>query len=153
MPYNIDLDLALPKIRAAGRKQVFEILATEIGRAIGCAPRALYDVLSENESHEPSGMGNGVAIPHLKLPTLPAPFLALATLDSAVDFNALDGKPVDIVCVVLSPAGNGPLHLRELSRVSRLFNNKELRDKIRDARDSDIMARLFTDPEGWLVAA
>lgn len=153
MPYNIDLNLALPKIRAAGRKQVFEILATEVGTAIGCAPRPLYETLIESEDLEGSGIGNGVAIPHLKLPGIAAPFVALVTLENPVEFDTPDGRPVDVVCLVLSPANNGPLHLRELSRVSRLFNNAELCSKIRDTRDSDIMARLFTDPEGWLIAA
>ena len=153
MSCNVDLHLALSKIKASDRKQVFEIFAIEIGKILGCAPRSLYEALNQNESREGSGMSHGVAIPHMKMPGLPAPFIALATLDRPVEFNALDGMPVDIVCMVLSPISSGPLHLRELSRVSRLFNNAELCDKLRDTNDSNVMARLFTNPEGWLVAA
>ena len=145
--------MALPKIRAANKKQVFEILATEVARETGCAPRDIYNALLEKESIAGSGIGGGIAIPHAKLNCIQQRVITLMTLDTPVDFDALDGAPVDMVCFLASPESHGPVHLSTLSRISRLLNNAELCSKIRGTRDKEAVAELFANPEGWLIAA
>lgn len=153
MPYNVSLDMALPRIRAASRKQVYEILSEKAGASLGAAPRDIFNALTAHESDSPAGIGGGIAIAHLKMKGLGNSFFLLATLETPADFDALDGAPVDIVCLLLSPEENGPVHLQALSRISRLLNNTDLCGKLRDAQSEDMMAEIFANPDGWLIAA
>lgn len=152
MPYNIQTDIILPKIKAANRKQVFEILAGEIAKKIHLDKKQLIGALIEKEIKSSSGTGDGVAIPHLKLPGLQGRFIALVTLKDGVDFKAVDDKPVDIVCLLLSPEED-LLHLRGLSRISRMFKNKDLCQRLRETDDIIVIEALFDNPEEWSIAA
>ena len=98
-------------------------------------------------------MSNGVAIPNLKLKSLRIPLTLLTILDKAVPFHPEGTQTADIICTVLSPEHYGPLHLRKLSRLSRMFKGKELCNRIRDAKDADTIRSLLHSPEGWMVAA
>ena len=79
-----------------------------------------------------TGVGNGIAIPHGKLPKLDKLFGLFARLDRPVDFEALDGQPVDLVFLLLAPEGAGADHLKALARVARLL--RERRDVAQAAR-------------------
>ena len=153
MSRDIQLNLALPLTRAASRKQVFEILASEVGQRTGCQPRDVYNALVEKEEIARSGIANGVAIPHVRLACIQQRFITLMTLERPVDFEAPDGQPSDLVCFLASPESEGPVHLSDLSKISRLLNNTELCGKLRGTRDKDAVTELFANPEGWLIAA
>ncbi len=153
MPYNIQANIVLPRIKAASQKQALAILASEIAARINCSEELLLDGLIDKEEGSSSGTGDGVAIPHLKLSGIQGRFIALATLDTPVDFNAVDNKPVDVVCILLSPEQDGPVHLRGLSRISRMLKNKELCQRLRETDDKVVIQSLFDDPEGWSIAA
>ena len=153
MPYNIQADIILPEIRAAHQKQALGILASEIAAQTQCSGALMLDHLLEKEMKSSSGIGDGVAIPHLKISGLKQRLVVLATLHTPVDFKAIDDKPVDIICTLISPEEDGPIHLRGLSRISRLFKNKRLCQRIRETDDAATIQSLFNDPEGWLLAA
>jgi PTS system nitrogen regulatory IIA component len=153
-PLNIRVDAVLPKIKAAGKKQVFETLAaTEMAGKSFCPPRLLYSHLTEQERIGASAIGDGIAIPHLQLPDIAARFIVLASLEEPVDFDAPDGKPVDLVCMLLSPKSDGPIHLRGLSRISRILKDDALCMKLRAAGNADEMHAVLMNPDGWLLAA
>lgn len=153
MPYTIEFNQILPNIHCMNRKQALSEIATRISRAIDCDDSAFLERLLENEGRDSSACGDGVAIPHLKIKGLPGRFVALATLDRPVDFEADDGQGVDIICVLLSPERDGPIHLRGLSRITRMFKNETLRDNLRGTKDADAIRSLLINPEGWLLAA
>lgn len=153
MPYNIQLHLALPRVKAGTRKQAFEILAGQVCKKIGYPAVVIFNALMAHERVSTSGIGNGVAIPHLRLERIQKRFIALSTLQNPIDFNASDNMPVDVICLLLSPESDGPIHLRGLSRISRLLKNQDLIDRIRETRDADIIVDLFANPEGWVMAA
>lgn len=153
MSYNIQADLILPKIKVTSQKQALTVLTQKIAAQIHYPQPLLFSHLMDREIQSSSGTGEGVAIPHLKLPNLQKRFVALATLSAPVDFKAVDGQPVDIICILLSPEQDGPLHLRGLSRISRLFKNKELCQKLRETGDEPVIQTLLGSPEGWLLAA
>ena len=87
-----------------------------------------------------TGVGNGIAIPHGKLPKLDKLFGLFARLDRPVDFEALDGQPVDLVFLLLAPEGAGADHLKALARVARLLRDPEVARKLREfaRRRSDL---------------
>ena len=68
-----------------------------------------------------TAVGNGIAIPHGKMPNLTRLFGLFARLDRPVDFEALDGQPVDLIFLLLAPEGAGADHLKALARVARLL--------------------------------
>ena len=113
----------------------------------------LLDCMMDKEKDATSGVGHGVAIPHLKLSGIDKPFTALVSLNNALDFEAPDNKPVDLVCLVISPESDGPLHLRRLSRISRMLHNESLHEKICETDDADAIHALFMAPEEWMMAA
>ncbi|MEM7617864.1 MAG: PTS sugar transporter subunit IIA [Pseudomonadota bacterium] len=153
MPYNIQIDAAIPNIKAMNKEQVFKALIDRISKDIGCSAKMLFDRLMEREQLSMSAIGQGVAIPHLKTDGLRDRYVAVATLSNPIDFGAIDGEAVDLIGVILSPSSHGGLHLRGLSRISRLLKNEELCQKLREAQDEDTLKSLFSNPQGWLLAA
>lgn len=153
MSYTIQIDAAIPNLKAANKQQVFRALAQRAAQDMGCSQDMLVERLMEREEQSNAGIGDGVAIPHLKAHGIPRRFVIIANLINPVEFGAIDDQPVDLVCMLLSPSSHGGLHLRGLSRISRLFKNKELCQKLREAHDEDTMRALFLNPDGWLLAA
>jgi PTS system nitrogen regulatory IIA component len=93
-----------------------------------------------------TGVGNGIAIPHGKLPNLAKLFGLFARLERPVDFEALDGQPVDLVFLLLAPAGAGADHLKALARVARLLRDPDIASKLRDSRDAEAIYAVLAMP-------
>jgi len=85
-----------------------------------------------------------VAIPHGKLPKLGKLFGLFARLARPVDFEALDGQPVDLVFLLLAPEGAGADHLKALARVARLLRDSEVARKLRESRDVESLYAVLT---------
>ena len=153
--FNRDLhfDAILPRIKASSTKAVLQELSAAAAQHLNVSQEKLYELLMEQEEKSASGMGEGLAIPHLQVTGARTHFVALATLDTAVDFHAVDNQAADLVALVISPKIDGPLHLRRLSRISRLLSNTELHGKLCEAKDKDAIETLLMHPEGWLMAA
>lgn len=99
---------------------------------------ALLDQLQQREGLTSTGLGDGVALPHPRKPSpqfSPEPFVALAHLPTAVDWNALDGKPVHTVLMLLNPSPE--VHLKILSRLAFLLRDSEFQQLLADAADFD----------------
>ena len=91
-------------------------------------------------------MGHGIAIPHGKLAKLNKLFGLFARLDRPVDFEALDGEPVDLVFLLLAPEGAGADHLKALARVARLLRAPEIARKLRESRDAETLYAVLALP-------
>jgi len=150
---DIQVDLILSDVSALNRNQAFEVLAKEIALRLDLPTDELLDALHAKEKISPSGIGDGVAIPHVKLKALPNRFAALAILNDTVDFAAADNKPVDLICLLASPEHEGPQHLRRLARMSRLLQNPELCKRIREAPNARSVKSLLAMSQEWLMAA
>lgn len=150
---DIQLDLVLNDIKANSRNHVLQILSKEICAYVPCHASNLFDTMVKAEKAGSSGIGDGVAIPHLKMKNLHRPFTALAKLSQPVRFESIDQKPVDLIYCLLSPEKDGPLHLRRLSRISRTMKNHEFCNMIRDTEDTEAIRSLFVSPQGWMLAA
>ena len=98
-------------------------------------------------------IGGGIILPNVKVKALKAPYALFYVLDKALEFDAPDGKPMDIICMVLSPTDLGTVHLQRLSRFSRLLKDKSLCAKIRDTHDEDVIRALLSSPDGLMIAA
>ena len=111
----------LPALKVNGKKQVLHELAARAAMLTGQNERVIFDILMQREKLGSTAVGNGIAIPHGKLPTLTRLFGLFARLERPIDFEALDNQPVDLVFLLLAPEGAGADHLKALARIARLL--------------------------------
>ena len=135
----------LPRLKAANKKQALQELARRAAELTGAHERKIFDVLLERERLGTTGVGNGIAIPHGKLADIKAMFGLFARLDPAVDFEAIDEQPVDLIFLLLAPEGAGADHLKALARVSRLLRDRSICEKLRGADQAEAIYALLTD--------
>lgn len=142
--------LAAPAVLAAlkvkNKKQALQELAARAAAAAGRSEREIFDTLLQRERLGSTGIGRGVAIPHGKLAQLDRLIGLFARLERPVDFDALDGEPVDLIFLLLAPEGAGADHLKALARIARLLRDDKVADKLRAARDADALFALLTAP-------
>jgi len=153
MDYTIEINIALPQLRAANVLQAYRAIAAQVALHTGICENVILDHMIEKEAQENSAMGNGVALPHLQMGVVGQRYVVMASLERPIHMDAPDSKPVDIIGLLLSPDSDGPIHLRGLSRISRLLKNEELCQVLRESQDAEAMKALFVNPEGWLMAA
>lgn len=140
---RIDADLS-----TANKKGLFQQLATAASRRTGLPAKIIAAALSEREKIGSTGFGGGCAIPHAKLAGLETVFGFFARLDAPIEFQSVDGLPVDLVFLLLSPPDAGAEHLKALASVSRALRDRALTAKLRGARSRDALFALLTGAEG-----
>src|SRR3981081_3533666 len=101
----------LPALKVNSKKQALQELAARAAVLTAQNERAIFEVLLQGEKRGTPDVGDGVAIPHGKLPKLEKLFGLFARLDRPIDFEAMDGQPVDLVFLLLEPEGAGAAHL------------------------------------------
>ncbi|HEX8215798.1 MAG TPA: PTS sugar transporter subunit IIA [Allosphingosinicella sp.] len=132
---------------AANKKALLQQLATAMGRRTGYDSKLILASLNEREKLGSTGFGAGVAIPHGKLDGLPRVLGYFARLTAPIDFQAVDGLPVDLVFLLLSPSDAGADHLKALAGVSRMLRDRDMVAKLRGARSKDAMFALLSGVE------
>jgi len=136
----------LPRALVTSRRQALQVLTDALAKASGVDARAAFDAVLIRERLSGTGMGEGVAIPHAFVPGVTRPIGAFARLEPAQDFDALDGRPADLVFLLLSPPDKGADHLKAFARISRFMRRADMREKLRAARGVDELAALFASP-------
>jgi mannitol/fructose-specific phosphotransferase system IIA component (Ntr-type) len=101
----------------------------------------------EREAVLSTGIGNGVAIPHGKSPSVPDLRMAAGTAEQPVDFDALDGQPVTLVFLLVGPESAAGPHIKALSRIARLIRNDDVRQRLLSAHTPDEFLRALTEAE------
>lgn len=142
-PADVFLD-----VRAPNKISLLHELAARASPSTGLTSDVIVAELMKREQLGSTGMGGGVAIPHARYIGLKKPFGLVARLKPAVDFDAIDNLPVDLVFVLLVPAAAEGDHLNLLAAVSRRMRSREVTQKLRSLQDPDIFYRLITaEPE------
>src|SRR3989442_9454789 len=136
----------IPALKVNSKKQILQELAAKAAELCGQNERAIFEVLLQREKLGSTGVGNGIAIPHGKLPKLDKLFGLFARLERPVDFEALDGQPVDLVFLLLAPEGAGADHLKALARVARLLRDQDVAKKLRASRDAQAIYSVLALP-------
>jgi nitrogen PTS system EIIA component len=139
MPLNdiVASAAVIPALKVNGKKQALQEIAARAAELSGLNERTIFESLLQREKLGSTGIGHGIAIPHGKLPKLEQLFGLFARLERPVDFEALDGQPVDLIFLILAPEGAGADHLKALARVARLLRDPDIANKLRDSRDAD----------------
>jgi PTS system nitrogen regulatory IIA component len=134
-----------PALRVSTKKQALQELSAQAARLTSLDERTIFEALLQRERLGSTGIGEGLAIPHGKLPNLNRLFGFIARLEKPIDFEALDGQPVDILFLLLAPEGAGADHLKALARVARVLREPGVMDRIRAARDAAALYAVMTD--------
>jgi nitrogen PTS system EIIA component len=146
-------DGVLPILRVTNKRQLLEVIAEKAGLLTGIPDRLIFDALLQRERLGSTGIGSGIAIPHSKFEGLANLTGLFARIEKPIDFDALDGEPVDLVFVLLAPEGAGADHLKGLSKAARVLRNASVTAKLRMTRDADAIHALLTEQSAPSKAA
>jgi PTS system nitrogen regulatory IIA component len=142
----LDPKAIFPSLKVNNKKQAIQELSGRAAKLIGRDEREIFETLLQRERLGSTGVGNGVAIPHGKLPRLDKLVGLFARLEKPIDFDALDGEPVDLVFLLLAPEAAGADHLKALARVARLLRDEKVAQHLRNVRDADTIYAALTVP-------
>lgn len=141
------------RVKAADSTRAILALCELAASAYGIDMPAALESALERERLGGTGVGDGVAIPHARLRDLSKPVAVLGQFDPPVNFEAPDGRPADIVVLLLSPDAAGADHLKALARLSRVLRRPDMRDSLRGARTAAAMHALLSAESGSARAA
>ena len=123
-------------VRGSNKRQLLQDLAARAAATLGRPVDQVAPFLLKREELGSTGIGKGVAIPHARLPDLQRPSGVFARLRPAIDFDAIDGQPVDIVLVLLLPAAAEHEALGALALVARTLRAPENLVRLRGAKNA-----------------
>ena len=134
----VDLDVA-------SKPQFFAAVGGLFERSTGLSQSRVAASLAAREKLGSTGLGQGIAIPHGRIPQLPAATGAFVRLRAPIAFDAPDGKPVDQLFVLLVPEQATDQHLQLLSELAQMFSERSFRDRLGGATSPDALADAFRD--------
>ncbi|HET7192937.1 MAG TPA: PTS IIA-like nitrogen regulatory protein PtsN [Pseudolabrys sp.] len=139
-------------LKVNGKKQAIQELAARAAELTGQSEKAILEILLQREKLGSTAVGNGVAIPHGKMPKLDRLFGLFARLQRPIDFEALDNQPVDLIFLLLAPEAAGADHLKALARVARQLRDPEIARRLRDSGDADALYAVLAVPPASTAA-
>ncbi len=137
-------------LRASGKKQLFQEMANLM---VNCSHLSTQDIhtrkivaaVMERERLGTTGVGYGVALPHAKLPMIDRVVVAFARLESPIEYEAIDNRPVDLVALIIAPEAAAGEHLRVLAQISRRLRKIETRSRLRSAPNTESLYTTLID--------
>jgi PTS system nitrogen regulatory IIA component len=133
-------------VKASDKSRLLEQLSTEAAAEAGLAADEVVREIAKREELGSTGVGNGVALPHARLPSLTTPFALFARLRHGIDFDAIDGEPVDIVVLLLIPEAGDSAKGNALACVARALRDTETLRKVRSAPDREALFSVIAGP-------
>lgn len=144
----LDEQTVLTGLEVENKKEVLNRLISSLSSRVD--ERELENIRTavfEREEIMSTGVGKMLAIPHGKAPGISKNYAAFALLKKPVDYDAIDGKPVSLVFLLAGPQSGNSLHIKMLSRISRLLNNNEFRQKLEACTTAEEIIELFKKEE------
>lgn len=148
----LDQHNVLPDIEVGSKQEA-------IGRLIDALSHQLDEVsltnareaVMERENIMSTGVGKGLAIPHGKAKGLDRSYASFARLKTPVDFGSIDDQPVSMIFLLIGPETQNSLHIKMLSRVSRLMNSSSFRERLMKCEDRESIIQVFRNEEDQFV--
>ena len=128
-------------LRAANKTSVLQELARRAAAVLKMSADTISAELLKREQLGSTGMGDGIAIPHARVAGVKSPFGMLVRLKEPVDFEAVDGQPVDLVFLLLGPAAPQGEQLNVLACVARKLRDPGTLEELRGAKDGQALYR------------
>jgi PTS system nitrogen regulatory IIA component len=136
----------IPSLKARSKKQALLELAQRAAEITGLPAREIFDTLQQRERLGSTGFGRGIAIPHVKLKGLKKIMCLFARAEEPIDFDSMDGEPVDLIFLLLAPEHAGGDHLKALARISRLLREPRAIERLRACTTADQLRAVLTAP-------
>ena len=131
----------------AKRDVLAEMASAMASAETGIEAERLLEVLLERESLQSTGIGDGVAIPHGKLPGLDRLVASFARSRKGVDFDSIDGQPTHLFFLLVVPEHSGGQHLKALARISRFFRDAVFRKRLVEAESLEAVFRAIEEED------
>ncbi len=136
----------LSGLQGGSKKRILEMTSQLIAdQNPGLEAGTVFSGLLGRERLGSTGIGDGVAIPHCRLADCKEALGYLITLDTPIDFDSIDGKPVDLLFTLVVPEEACEEHLQTLAAVAELFSKEEVRATLREAKDNDALYQVISD--------
>jgi PTS system nitrogen regulatory IIA component len=132
-------------VRAADKATLLKELASRAAAAVNLPADMVVAEIEKRDELGSTGIGRGVAIPHARLREIKEPFALLARLKGPIEFDAVDGQPVDLVVLLMLPASSQLDQLNALAAVARTLRDADVLRKMRSATSSTELYRAVTD--------
>ena len=139
----LDFDAIKTSLPGGNKRSLLPQLANLAGPRLELDSAPILASLVERERLGSTGFGHGVAIPHGKVEGLTRVYCMFIRLSEPVDYKAIDGGPVDLVFLLLSPPDAGAEHLKALAAISRVTRHGAILEKMRGARSRDALAAVL----------
>lgn len=139
----LDCDAIKTALPGGNKRSLMKQLAELAGQRLSIKPAIVLAGLNEREQLGSTGFGQGVAIPHAKIDGLDQIYGLFVRLGDPVEYKAIDGRPVDLVFLLLSPPDAGAEHLKALAAISRVTRDVATLERLRGARSRDALAAVL----------
>tara|TARA_B100000609_G_C17193365_1_gene423726 strand:+ start:184 stop:633 length:450 start_codon:yes stop_codon:yes gene_type:complete len=139
----ISKDSILVNVKSKSKKNVLETISDNLANGDSGRKDTIFDKLYEREKLGTTAFGQGIAIPHARIPHIESPKILFMKLSEGIDFDAIDKKKVDLIFSLIVPDTKDDFHLEILSKVAALVDNKIFVQRIRDLSDKKEILDLF----------
>lgn len=144
----LKIEAVVPHLTARTKPDVIQELAAALSKITPTVPPGrIHEVLKEREKIGSTGMEKGVAIPHGRLTELGGLVACFGVSHEGVDFDARDGRPSHFFFALVAPENSAGVHLKALSKVSRLFRSDALRDALLAADTAEAIYGLISQED------
>jgi PTS system nitrogen regulatory IIA component len=139
-------DSIFSSLEATSKKHALQELATIAAERTGLDAREIFNTLLQRERLASTGLGRGIAVPHVKLPRLNSMVCLFARLEQPIDYESHDNEPVDLLFLLLAPEHASGDHLKALASISRVVREPSMIDALRNAPDVAALRMALTMP-------
>ena len=141
-------EFVLEQLKAANKRDALAELAGVFAQGrINVDSEAMLHVLLERERLGSTGMGDGIAIPHGKLPGLEEMVVSFGRSREGIAFEAMDGKPVHLFFLLMAPENSAGQHLKALAKISRMLKDANFRKNLLEAKMHEDLFRIIAEKD------
>ena len=139
-------------ITGTNKPEILQMMIDKlVTQGIVSSPVQLLKEFLEREAKGSTGIGNGIAIPHVRSDQVKNLEYVFANSQEGIDFESLDGEPVHILFLMVAPAGSHGIHIKALAHISRILNDALVRSRLRKASTPEEVLHLIAEREEELI--
>lgn len=144
----LEPETILSELEVSSKKELISVLVESLENKVGSEHlEEIKSAVWEREKVMSTGVGKGLAIPHCKTSLVHENYGAFAVLKEPLEFNSIDRTPVRLAFLLIGPNEKNSLHIKLLSRISRLMNSGTFRDKVLNCENSNQVLEAFQEEE------
>lgn len=133
----VSSDFVALNVAVTSKKKALEYISELLVQSrTNIVPAEIFDCLISRERLGSTGVGKGIAIPHCRLQGNKETLVAMVRLQQGIDYDSIDGKPVDILFAMVVPEDAGETHLKALAQLAKMFSNETILAQLHDAEDA-----------------